>query len=148
MTRMHGEIRWTSENFESSNRWIFKSSNLQIFENKNKYYSWNHIKMIKNLDFEIEELAVILIIIFVLESWIIIMNDYHEWLSWMIIRNDYYECYHPEEKAKLNSKLSSLYRYNFYESIRWFHECVYDDHRWQQWPFAMWRKSRFKVLMF
>jgi hypothetical protein len=61
--RMFGEIRWT-----------FESSNIQIFENKNKYYSWNHSKMIKNLDFEIEKRIVILIIIFILASGVIIRN--------------------------------------------------------------------------
>jgi hypothetical protein len=64
--RMIGKIRWTSE--------IFESLNLRIFENKNKYYSLNHSKMIKNLDFEIVERMIILIINFVLASGVIISN--------------------------------------------------------------------------
>jgi hypothetical protein len=74
MIRMLGEIRWTSENFESLNRWIVELSNLRIVESKNKYYSWNHSKMIQNLDFEIEECVVILIIIFVFASEVTIPN--------------------------------------------------------------------------
>jgi hypothetical protein len=74
MTRMLGEIRWTSENLKSSNRRIVESLILRIAENKNKYYSWNHSKMIKNLDFEIEKRVVILLIIFVFASEVTIPN--------------------------------------------------------------------------
>jgi hypothetical protein len=60
--------------------------NLRILENKYKYYSWNHRKMTKNLDFEIVERIVILIIIFVLASGVIIPNAIfqkrmHSWIQ-------------------------------------------------------------------
>jgi hypothetical protein len=68
----------------------------------------------------------------------------------LIIRRDYSEYYHPEENVKLISKLLSLCRYIFYDFARWSHECVYKDHRWQQWLFAMWKNpdpgSRFWCL--
>jgi hypothetical protein len=93
--RMLRKIRWTSEIFEfsnlriyeSMNLWIYESMNLWIFENKNKYYSWNQSKMIKNLDFEIEERVVILIIIFVLASGVIIPNAIIQNRMWNWIQN-------------------------------------------------------------
>jgi hypothetical protein len=111
---------------ESSNRRIFESSNLRIVENKNKYYSWNHGKMIKNLDFEIEKRIVILIIIFVLASGVIIPNAIIQRRMQNWIQN-----------FQIFVVTLFMILILLDDPMIVFMDITY--HIWQQWLFAMWQ---------